>query len=72
MNYKQILSAVSTYLTIGLSIYFIVVFFRDFEFVFIVCGVVVPLIAMLISSQYFAGPIFRSFLSSVQFLDTTT
>jgi hypothetical protein len=52
---KQIISGVCISIVIGLSIYFIVIFFQNYDFVFLFCGVGIPIIALMISSQYFAG-----------------
>jgi hypothetical protein len=58
MILKQILAGLFTFSIFGLSIYFIVMFFQDYDFTFLICGIVIPIISLLISSQYFAARIF--------------
>ena len=52
---KQIIAAVATFAIIGLSIYFIILFFDDYNYIYLVAGILVPLIVMLTSSQYCSG-----------------
>ena len=44
---KKIIAAAATFAIIGLSIYFIVLFFDDYNYIYLIAGILVPLIVML-------------------------
>lgn len=65
MSHKEtpdILPSIFTYGVVGLSFFFIVKFFINFNIIFLLSGTIVPLIAFTTSSQYFGGFIFATLL----------
>jgi len=62
METPKLIPSLLIYGIIGLGIFFLYKFFRDFEFVYLICGTLIPLIAFAVSSQYFGG---RNFFSLV-------
>jgi len=55
---KELIIIIATFTVIGLSIFLILKFFHNYNFIYLVAGVIVPIVVMFISSQYFAGNLF--------------
>lgn len=60
MGIKELLAAILTYAVIGLSIYFIYLFFGNYEFIYLICALIIPLVMMFLTSPFFAGYVFGS------------
>ncbi|MEX0662943.1 MAG: hypothetical protein WEA58_02175 [Balneolaceae bacterium] len=68
METPKLIPSLLIYGIIGLCIFFLYKFFIEFEFVYLICGTLIPIIAFAVSSQYFGGGIFFSFVLIVSVL----
>lgn len=55
---KQIIGAIASFCVLSISFYFIWLFFQDYQFIYLFSAILIPIITMLISSQYCAGNLF--------------
>lgn len=62
METPKLIPSLLLYGILGLCIFFLYKFFIEFEFVYLICGTLIPIIAFPISSQYFGGRIFFIFV----------
>lgn len=55
---KQTIAEITTFAVLGLSIYLIWIFFQDYQFIYLIAGILSPIILLMMSSQYCAGNLF--------------
>ena len=52
---KAIISRISSILVFGVTIYFIYLFFSNYNYIYLICGIVIPILLMAMASQYCLG-----------------
>jgi len=60
MENPKLIPSLLIYGIIGLCVYFVYKFITELDFIFLICGTLIPIIAFAVSSQYFFGRIFFS------------
>lgn len=74
MDTPKLIPSLLIYGIIGICIFFLYKFFIEFEFIYLICGTLIPMIAFAVSSQYFGGRVFFCFvligsLAGIYFFD---